>query len=118
MSNSEKNRKVEYLSGYLQAQRRLESLDRERTRLKALENCDGDGCIKNLEEMLTAQAHSLNMSREIVLSAVMSLKEPKYREIMRLRYICGCTFEEIAEIMGYTYQWVWQLHNRALENIA
>jgi DNA-directed RNA polymerase specialized sigma subunit len=41
-----------------------------------------------------------------------------YRILLRLRYINYMTWEQIAEQMGRSTQWVYVLHKRALEDFA
>ena len=44
------------------------------------------------------------------------LEDPKHRMVLELRYLQGMAWEEIAEQMGYTLRWVYQLHRRAMES--
>lgn len=46
-----------------------------------------------------------------------AVKNPEYRNILSLRYLCNKTFESIAVEMGYTYQWICVLHGRALKDM-
>lgn len=42
----------------------------------------------------------------------------KLRVILRLRYIDGCTFSEIARFMNYSVQNIYKLFNKALDEIS
>lgn len=43
--------------------------------------------------------------------------DPRLRELLRRRYIDGCTWEMISEAMGMSYQWVCKLHGEALNAV-
>lgn len=49
---------------------------------------------------------------------ILSLEDPRYREVLQLRYINGWSWPRIADEMHYTLDWVWRLHGRALQEIA
>lgn len=48
---------------------------------------------------------------------IAELDNPKYRQILTLRYINGKKWEKIAEIMHMDLRWVHRLHGRALRKI-
>ena len=50
--------------------------------------------------------------------AIDKLENYKERLILRLRYINGKTIKEICSIVGYTRSRVYEIHDRAIENIA
>lgn len=49
--------------------------------------------------------------------AIESVKDDTEKQLLRLRYIHGMTWQTIADTMGYTERWVHILHGRALENV-
>ncbi len=49
--------------------------------------------------------------------AIHTVQDDTLRLLMRYRYINGWTWERIAVEMHYTYQWVCQLHGKALNMI-
>lgn len=49
-----------------------------------------------------------------ILKAISRLTDGRYREILRLRYLDGKTFEQIAVEMCYSWRHVCTLHGRAL----
>ena len=46
------------------------------------------------------------------------LTDERYRAVLELRYLCGHTWEEIAERLHFTLRWVHKLHREALEQFA
>ena len=61
---------------------------------------------KNIDELVRVKAEILN--------AISKLQDGRYREILRLRYLKGMTFEQIAVEMHYSWRHVCTLHGRAL----
>lgn len=61
---------------------------------------------RNIDELVRVKAEILN--------AISKLSDGRYREILRLRYLKGMTFEEIAVEMHYSWRHVCTLHGRAL----
>lgn len=49
-----------------------------------------------------------------ILHGIAQLSDGRYREILRLRYLSGKTFEQIAVEMNYSWRHVCTLHGRAL----
>lgn len=49
-----------------------------------------------------------------IIHGIMQLSDGRYREILRLRYLSGKTFEQIAVEMNYSWRHVCTLHGRAL----
>ena len=49
-----------------------------------------------------------------ILKAISKLTDGRLREILRLRYVQGLTFEEIAVEIKYSYKQTCRLHGRAL----
>lgn len=61
---------------------------------------------RNIDELVKVKAEILN--------AISKLTDGRYREILRLRYLKGMTFEQIAVEMNYSWRHVCTLHGRAL----
>ena len=60
-------------------------------------------------------AWSLRMD---IINTLNKLKNPKSVQVLHLRYIEDLKWEEIADKLGYTYQWVaGQLHSDALQEL-
>ena len=43
------------------------------------------------------------------------VKEQKYRDLLRYRYILGLTFDQIADRMGYSVRHITRIHEKAVE---
>ena len=46
-----------------------------------------------------------------------AVEDISLRMLLKYRYIDGLTFEQIAVNMNYSYQWICELHRRALQKI-
>lgn len=45
---------------------------------------------------------------------IRKVENPDYRTILHMRYVENLTWEKIAAVLYYSYQWVCKLHGRAL----
>jgi DNA-directed RNA polymerase specialized sigma subunit len=59
----------------------------------------------------------IDLKREIQ-DAIGLLTDDKYKLLLEYRYLCGNTWEKIAEKMDIEVRWVYQLHGRALQEIS
>lgn len=57
----------------------------------------------------------IDLKREII-HKIDAVQDDNYRLLLTLRYVNCNTWEEIADEMNFTFQWVHQLHRRALIN--
>lgn len=86
---------------------------------------DGDGRslentmahIDDLTRQLSDQRDRLVTLRREIGMAIDSVPDARLRELLRLRYIDGMTWERIAVKLDKTYQWVCKLHGDALSQI-
>lgn len=62
-------------------------------------------------------AGAVRTQREIY-QALRSMKDGTHRRVLELRYVDGYTFEKIAVLMELSYQWVCELHGRALQEFC
>ena len=51
-------------------------------------------------------------------TAITSIEDEHARTLLEQRYLAGATWEEIADIMGYSVSWVHRLHKKALRMIS
>ena len=74
------------------------------------------GAIKvaELRESLIDKINQLVAVRIEIERAIGTVQDDTQRRLLRLRYIKGMTWEQIAVEMHYGYQWVCKLHGRAL----
>ncbi len=45
------------------------------------------------------------------------LRDDRHRTVLQFRYLCGMTYDEIAEKLGYTLRWTHKLHSSALSQL-
>lgn len=64
--------------------------------------------IDNIDELI-------DLKREII-NKIDAVQDDNYKLLLTLRYLNFKTWEEIADEMDFTFQWVHQLHKRALIN--
>ena len=74
--------------------------------------------ICEIEEEINRDIDELVMIREQVQKAIHSVKDQTLETLLEYRYIDGLTWEELAEKMHYSYQWVCRLHGKALECVV
>lgn len=55
--------------------------------------------------------------REKINAAIEALEDERQRNVMRLYYLNGLTWEQVAEKMGYEQRWIFELHGRGLSKI-
>ncbi len=72
--------------------------------------------IVDLENRINEEVDRLVDLREEILVEINSLPNAMQRQVLRYRYINGWTWEQIAEKMDCSYQWVCVLHGRGLQS--
>lgn len=55
--------------------------------------------------------------RREIRECIGRVKDPRLRRLLRLHYINGLTFEEVADRMHYSWRWVVKLHGQALSEL-
>lgn len=80
--------------------------------------CDGIAKLEILrDEINTEIGRYIKLQREIS-ALIASVKDRRYRELLRKRYELFKTWEQIACEMDCSYQWICKLHRRALQVVA
>lgn len=74
--------------------------------------------IVDIEREMGASIDQLERTRLQVESVINSVPNVKQRNVLRLRYISGMKWEQIAVKLNYDYRWVLRLHGKALNKIA
>ncbi len=74
--------------------------------------------ICEIEEEINREIDAFVEIREEIQEAIRSVKDPILETLLEYRYMDGLTWEELAEKMHYSYQWVCSLHNKALKRIS
>jgi len=70
--------------------------------------------IYELESIINREVDSLVDTKVEIETAISQLNDRRYREILRLRYIEGKTFEQISVDLNYSWRQTCRLHGRAL----
>lgn len=73
--------------------------------------------IADLTRQLILQRSKLTALRQSIGAAIDAVSDGTLRELLRLRYIEGLTWEKIAERMNYSCMQINRLHNKALNQI-
>jgi DNA-directed RNA polymerase specialized sigma subunit len=68
----------------------------------------------DMEQELSREIELLCDLREQVNRQIDAMKSERYKLLLRLRYLNGYTFEEVADEMSYTYRWTIKMHKEAL----
>lgn len=74
--------------------------------------------IWQLEKEVTEDIDRLVDMKSGIRGAIDEVKNDKYKLLLECRYLCGDTWERIAEKMEIGVRWVYELHGRALQEIC
>lgn len=78
---------------------------------------DGIAAINEIEENINSDIEKLLKVRKNVQSKIDTIEDLKLRELMKCRYLDFNTWEEIAYKNGFSWQWVYKLHEKSLDKI-
>jgi len=70
--------------------------------------------IVDLEKEITNDINKLIALKTEIMRKIDNIQNDDYRLLLTLRYLNFKTWEQIAVEMGFTFQWVHELHKRAL----
>ena len=131
----ENNRKKEYLRKYLEAKRMQEVLEREIDELRLNRMIPGspaqDGMphgsgggdlsgyaarLDELDRSLHAQLERKLRIRKEITDKIDAMSDETENLLLRLRYIHGLKWEEVAVKMDYSWRAVHKIHSKALEH--
>ena len=70
--------------------------------------------IAELESMIDREIDRLVEIKAEIESKIFQLNDGRYREVLRLRYLEGKTFEQISVDLNYSWRQTCRLHGRAL----
>lgn len=132
---TENEKKKEFLKRYQKAVRREQDILDEIQRLRAdkmFPSVCNDGMPRGssqtdlsdyvaeidvaIEELKEERLEKIKIYREIEMR-IRCMKDEDEQEVLRMRYIKGMKWEDIAEKMNYSYSGTLKLHGRALANI-
>lgn len=129
--------KKEYLSRFLQAERQIEQKLDEVERLHSMaervtsllsemphgsrsKSSRIEWALERLEQLnreIEADIEQYILLQRGVTAILEQLSDMTMRTVLEYRYLNGATWEQIAEKMGFTYQWVCSLHQKALKQL-
>lgn len=72
----------------------------------------------DIEKKIDSEVDRYVNLKEEVRERISELKNENERLVLQYRYLCYNTWEQIAEKMDFTVQWVHKLHKRALHNFS
>jgi DNA-directed RNA polymerase specialized sigma subunit len=67
-----------------------------------------------LKKKLERNIVTFTAKKEKILNVLSKVENPDYYKLLHSRYVLYKTWEDIAEEMNISCQWVWVLHGRAL----
>lgn len=76
------------------------------------------GKMMELERDMAFQLGEKVRLRRLIGQAIEEVEKDSLRQLLRLRYIEGCKWEDIGERMHYDVRWVRRLHDKALEKMT
>ena len=133
---TENEKKKEYLKSYQDAVRREKHILQEIQLLRmdkmlpSVINDDmphGSGC-SDLSDYMVLLDEQINELKDERLEKMLLYKEiekrirnmdnDNEREVLRLKYLRGMTWEEVAVEMGYSWQWIHKIHSKALAHFV
>ena len=77
-------------------------------------------CVALLDELERRYVERLRETIRLLTAiedGIDALPDERHRLVLRMRYIDGLGWEEIAERIGYTLRWVTNIHGLALESL-
>jgi DNA-directed RNA polymerase specialized sigma24 family protein len=99
----------------------LEALLEKRRWCREVANCRSGGrseALERLQQEVDRRIDSLAGQELAAMRRIDALGDPGQREVLRLRYLNGWAWKEIARRMSYSQDWVKHLHARALRAMA
>ncbi len=136
MPTPENELKIRYLSRYRRMSKRIDRLLEEQSRWRertlkitpTLSQAPGGGesgspierpmdKVLEIDEEINREIDELQTVRQEIRAALNQLEDENLKLLMEYRYIDGLTWEQIAEKMDYSRQWVTSLHGTALLKI-
>ena len=136
MPTPENELKIRYLSRYREIDRQIDRLLEEQSRWReralkitpVLSQTPGGGesgspierpmdKVLEIDEEINREIDELQTVRQEIRSALDQLEDENLKLLMEYRYIDGMTWEQVAEKMDYSRQWVTSLHRTALQKI-
>ena len=80
----------------------------------------GENAMQQLAEIsreIDEKAARARTVRSQIRACISRMPDVRLRQLLRLRYINGLNFDQIAERMHYSWRWVIKLHGQALDQL-
>ena len=74
--------------------------------------------IVDLQAEIDSDIHRLVDIKRQIVAAIKAVENKEYQTLLELRFLCGCTWEEVAAKMGYSIQHTYRMRDRSLRKIA
>ena len=134
MEMTENDKKKEFLRRYRECERREQEILEEIQRLRAdkmFPSSVNDGMPKgsqqsDLSDYVVSMERQIGRlkrerlkkarTREQIDLAIRRMKNPDEQRVLRLRYLWGLKWEEVAVKMSYSWKQIHRLHSSALDN--
>lgn len=71
----------------------------------------------DLEAEINSDIDRLVDKKREIMHVIRNIENPDYQTLLEYRYLCFMSWGEIATDMHYNKGYIFELHNRALENI-
>lgn len=74
--------------------------------------------IVDIEQLIKKDVERMEAVYIDIQNTIDTVSNPRYRDILRLRYLCFKTWDEVAGILRLDERWVRRLHKKAIENLT
>lgn len=74
--------------------------------------------IVDIEAELINELGSLLVERQKIIAQIEGIEDDRYSRLLYLRYVEGMSLTSIAKDMGYSRDWIFKAHGRALSMFA
>lgn len=74
--------------------------------------------IVDLQTEIDADIHRLVDIKRQIVTAIKAVDNKEYQTLLELRFLCGCTWEEVAAKMGYSIQHTFRMRDWALRKVV
>ncbi|QHQ62669.1 DUF1492 domain-containing protein [Anaerocolumna sedimenticola] len=74
--------------------------------------------IVDLQREIDRDIHQLMDIKRQIAASIKAVENKEYQTLLELRFLCGCTWEEVAIKMGYSIQHTYRMRDRALKKVV
>ena len=74
--------------------------------------------IVDLQAEIDRDIHRLVDIKRQIVASIKAVDNKEYQTLLELRFLCGCTWEEVAAKMGYSIQHTYRMRDWALTKVA